>query len=146
MMSDGRQFTDYRSSQVREELFKYNNFIVSENEGRTLRIENANDMLDNEWKELENKNLCHPNKQCYHHSPITKVTTVSNNEELLRYNGIIPNKNPCPKPCKAMRATRTKGSIEDSVECKVVNHCDPTKFPTTCSKKYKLFGERWLDQ
>jgi hypothetical protein len=41
VMSDGRLFTDYRSSQVREELFRHRNCVISENEARTLRIDNG---------------------------------------------------------------------------------------------------------
>ena len=41
MMDDGRLFTDYRSSQVREEVFKHKYCTLSQNAPRTFRIESA---------------------------------------------------------------------------------------------------------
>ena len=90
MMDDGRGFTDFRSSQVREELFKYKNNVSSENESRTLRIDRADDIMDLEWNSLGNARACFPKKKCFHINPITQVTSAYNNAEILAYNGELP--------------------------------------------------------
>ena len=112
MMDDGRLFTDYRSSQVREELFRYKNCIASENEARSLRIDNADQIMDDEWNHLRCSRSCFPRSSCFHQTPMTRVTTVYNNAELLAYNG--EEDIPAPK-CnynpKDFRLTITEGSM-----------------------------------
>lgn len=109
MMDDGRLFTDYRSSQVREELFRFKNCVNSENEARTLRIDNGEEIMDDDWNKTRQTKSCFPNKVCFHKHPKTKVTTSYNNAEMLAYNGIIPAP-PCYRDCFDFRMTSTKGS------------------------------------
>ena len=90
MMNDSRGLTDYRSSQVREELFKYRNNLYNENETRTTRINNGEKIMVNEWTTLKDKRACFPKKKCFHLHPITNVTTAYNNMEMMAYNGDIP--------------------------------------------------------
>lgn len=141
MMSDGRLFTDYRSSQVREEQFKYANSIISENESRMIRTRNGEMILDTEWNNLEKTKTCHPSKMCYHqNNPTTRVTTIYNNNELHTYNGFLPPQQ-CRPLCKGFRTTTTANSIETSEECRNVNQCNPEKTPTVCSRAYRVWGE-----
>jgi len=109
MMEDGRGFTDFRSSQVREELFRYNNNVISENEARTLRIDNGEAIMDREWAVLRSTRSCFPQKKCFHKSPTTRVTTAYNNAEILAYNGILPAPQ-CNVETDDYRLTMTKGS------------------------------------
>jgi len=109
MMSDGRLFTDYRSSQVREELFRYDNCVTSENEARTLRIDNGSKILDRDWNYDRMTKSCFPAKVCFHKNPKTQVTNVYNNAELLAYNGDLPAPR-CDIDCGDFRATSTPES------------------------------------
>lgn len=145
MMSDGRLFTDYRSSQVREEQFKYANCILSENESRLLRSKNGELILDSTWERLEKTKSCRPNKVCYHqNNPTTRVTTVYNNNELQTYNGVLPREQ-CVPLCKGFRATATSKSVETDEACRSVNVCNPKVNPTVCSRPFRFWGER-LDE
>lgn len=119
MMDDGRLFTDYRSSQVREELFRQKHCVVSENESRTLRIENAEEIMDGEWAYLRQNKSCFPNRNtCYHNNPRVGTSTIENNAELLAYNGIIAPP-PCPstRDCSDYRLTETEGSRTNRRKC-----------------------------
>lgn len=111
-MNDSRGFTDYRSSQVREEFFRHNNCLKSENETRLFRTDNADVIIDNEWESILNKNYCRPNKYCYHLAPTTRVTNEYNTAELLSYNGKLP-KHSCSnmQGCQHYRATETTKSM-----------------------------------
>lgn len=145
MMNDGRLFTDYRSSQVREELFRYKNCISSENEGRILRMENADDMMDHDWNYIRATKSCFPKKHCYHKHPTTRVTTAYNNAELLAYNGDIEAPK-CDPGCFDYRMTVTKGSLEGRQGC-VRNHdpyagYPPDRCPVKCSKTNRLKQEK----
>jgi hypothetical protein len=117
LMNDGRLFTDYRSSQIREAYFNHRNCVSTENAARTLRIDNADRILDAEWEFLSDKLACkHPRKQ-HHNSPTTKTTTELNNAELLAYNKVLssPNRNP---NCYDYRATETCGSKKQLNKCR----------------------------
>ena len=105
-MSDGRMFTDYRSSQVREEVFRHRTCTVSENEARTLRIDRGKEFSDDEWKNIKARTFCIPNKDCFHKQPTTRVTTKYNNAELLAYNGVLGAPQ-CDIECPDYRATYT---------------------------------------
>ena len=63
MDDGGRPFTDFRSPQVREELFKQKNGLITENEARTFRIENAEDIADEDWKRFSTTYACPPKKK-----------------------------------------------------------------------------------
>ena len=92
-MEDGRLFTDYRSSQVREMEFKVQNGYVSENQTRTARIEHADKILHDQWNYLKQTVYCDTRPQCFHFSPTTLSTNQQNYEEIRNYN----TKNPVKK-------------------------------------------------
>ena len=146
MMDDGRLFTDYRSSQVREELFRYNNCVASENESRTLRIDNAEDIMDRDWLQIRANKSCFPRRKCFHKNPTTRVTTAYNNAELLAYNGELPAPE-CNLDCYDYRATVTKGSLQGKPGC---NHnkaspyagYSPARCPVRCPQTNRLRPER----
>lgn len=116
MMDDGRLFTDYRSSQIREEVFKYKNCAISENEARTIRIDNGEEIMDEEWDYLTATKSCFPRDKCYHQHPTTRVSTFYNNAELLAYNGELPAPK-CNRGCHDYRLTVTKGSRAGKKNC-----------------------------
>lgn len=116
MMEDGRLFTDYRSSQVREEVFRYKHCALSENEARTLRIENGEAIMDEEWDHLRNTRSCFPQKKCFHIHPKTLVSTSYNNAEILAYNGKLQAPM-CEPGCHDYRVTVTPGSISGRKNC-----------------------------
>lgn len=137
MMEDGRLFTDYRSSQVREEVFRYKHGVISENEARTLRIDNGEMIMDEEWEHLRKTKSCFPRKACYHQSPKTLVSTVYNNAEILAYNGKLPAPK-CHPGCHDYRLTVTQGSLAGKPNCSESNGMNsypadrrPQKFPRT---------------
>jgi len=117
MMDDGRLFTDYRSSQVREEVFRQRHCTMSENEARTFRIENADRLMDEEWTHQRNTKSCFPQKKCFHNHPNTRVSTSYNNAEILAYNGELPAPK-CAPGCHDFRLTVTKGSVAGRKNCK----------------------------
>jgi hypothetical protein len=142
MMDDGRLFTDYRSSQVREEIFREKNCAISENEARTIRIEKADDILDDEWDYLRKTRSCFPEKKCYYKNPMTRVTTAYNNAELLAYNGYIPAPE-CNIDCHDMRATITVGSVNGRPGCikkkkLAYGGYPPDRCPTMCARTDRL--------
>lgn len=145
MMDDGRLFTDYRSSQVREEIFRYQNCAASENEARMLRTEYADVIMDNEWDYLRNTHSCFPNKKCYHQNPITRVNTLYNNAELLAYNKEIPAPK-CDAGCYDFRLTVTKGSLDGKKGCKskhmpLDGGYPPNRCPNRCARTNRLVPE-----
>jgi hypothetical protein len=109
MMDDGRGLTDFRSSQVREELFRYKNGVSSENESRTFRINNGEQLMDNEWNKLRESRSCFPKQVCFHQSPTTRVTSAYNNAEILAYNGDLEAPK-CAVDPRDYRMTSTNGS------------------------------------
>jgi hypothetical protein len=142
MMDDGRLFTDYRSPQVREEIFKYKNCAISENEARTMRIENGEHIMDNDWAQIRNTKSCFPRKNCFHKQPSTKVTTDYNNAEILAYNGDLPAP-PCDIGCHDYRLTRTRGSMAGRTDCTPTkkNGFDgypANRCPNRCAKTNRL--------
>ena len=90
MMNDGRGLTDYRSSQVREERFKYKYNIYNDHDTRSLRTENGEKIMINEWNSIKMRRACFPKKNCFHVNPTTSVTSTYNNSEILAYNGVLP--------------------------------------------------------
>jgi hypothetical protein len=113
MMNDGRLLTDYRSSQIREEIFKYRNCARSENEARTMRIENADSIMDEEWNHIRKTRSCYPNNKCFHQQPTSRVTTLYNNAELLAYNQELPAPK-CILSNNDFRLTNTRGYMENA--------------------------------
>lgn len=143
MMNDGRGFTDYRSSQVREEIFRYKNCVSSENEARTLRIENAEEIMDREWNNLRNTRSCYPKKNCFHQNPTTRVTTAYNNAEILAYNGDLSAPK-CNVDSHDYRATTTKGSRDGRPGFKPTPYAGypQERCPVRCAKTNRLKPER----
>lgn len=142
MMDDGRLFTDYRSSQVREEIFRYKNCVTSENEARTLRIENGTQIMDDEWDHIRKTKSCFTQKRCFHKHPTTRVTTFYNNAEILAYNGELPTP-PCDIGCHDYRLTVTPGSKRGIKGCtpgpKVPGHgYPPERCPSRCAKTKRI--------
>lgn len=139
MMDDGRLFTDYRSSQVREEIFRYKNCLPNENATRTFRIETADKLMDEEWKYLKETKSCFPRTQCFHKHPTTRVTTNYNNAELLAYNGDLTAPK-CEVNESDYRITVTKGSKQSNQ----VKKADPytgypaSRCPAKCAKTNRL--------
>jgi hypothetical protein len=135
MMSDGRIFTDYRSSQVREEIFRDKNCLLSENQTREFRYRNGEKILDYEWNNIKSNYGCYPKKKCFHKSPVTRTTSIYNNAELLAYNNVIPAPG-CDVYCDDFRATKTAGLNSGCKE--VLSGFDGypiAKCPTRCSRK-----------
>lgn len=150
MMNDGRLFTDFRSSQVREELFRHNNCVLSENEARTLRIENGNRILDTEWGNLRKTKSCFPRKMCFHKHPTTRVTTSYNNAETLAYNGYLQAPK-CDGDCYDFRLTSTVGSRQPRLGCNEENnkgfHGYPNeRCPVICPRTNRMKPERLFDE
>lgn len=145
MMEDGRLFTDYRSSQVREELFRYKNCVVSENEARTLRIDNGETIMDDEWDHLRKTRSCFPREHCYHTHPTTRVTSAYNNAEILANNGLLPRPK-CNVGCHDYRLTVSTGSKKGRPGCKttrVVGGGYPLeRCPSRCAKTNRLLPEK----
>jgi hypothetical protein len=146
MMDDGRLFTDYRSSQVREELFRYKNCVVSENEARTIRAENGDSILDNDYNITRDLKSCWVNTRCFHNNPITRVTTAYNNAELLACNGDIPAPK-CNVGCYDYRATITKGALQGRPGCHSAKPdpyagYSPKRCPVSCARTSRLKPER----
>lgn len=150
MMNDGRLFTDYRSSQVREELFKYRNCLTSENEIRTLRIDNADEIMDSEWDRIRQTKSCFPRRNCYHGYPTTRTSTIYNNAELLAYNGVIPAPK-CDIDCYDFRMTTTIGSMKATPSCIVqteqpMNGYPDDRYPVKFPKTNKILADRLYDE
>jgi hypothetical protein len=133
-MNDGREFTDYRSSQVREEIFRYKNCLSSENETRTFRINNGDKIMDNEWNYLMKNKYCFPRKNCYHHNPKTLVSSTYNNGEVLAYNGIIAQPK-CQNRCHHYRLTLTEQAKKQYDNCADENMVNSGYPVSRCPKK-----------
>jgi hypothetical protein len=91
-MSDGRIFTDYRTSSRREQFNKTINGIVREDEYRAFLQSNGDKILDRIWESNKQKNSCHPNP-CVHRSP-TRTTPSNLYNEMQLYNQVYYYKNP----------------------------------------------------
>ena len=87
VMSDGRAFTDYRTSSRREQYNKMINGIVREDDYRMFLQQNANTIMDNVWSIEKGKaNKCQ-SKTCIHKEP-SRTTSGANAEELKVYNAV----------------------------------------------------------
>lgn len=148
MMDDGRSVgTDYRSSQIREEIFRQDNCVFSENDARTLRIENGEWIMDYEWDSLRATRSCFPAKVCFHKNPTTRVTTDYNNAEILAYNGDLPAPK-CDRDCHDYRMTVSVGSKKGRRACtpspveNAYAGYPPEKCPKICKKTNRMRPER----
>jgi hypothetical protein len=131
-MNDSRLFTDFRSSNVREELFKQQNNMYSENDIRDFRTENSNNIADNDWNLINKFNGCEQFKRkqkCIHNARTTKVSTKYNIDELHRYNNRnenVLNVSNCETYCDDYRMIHTPGSFKNIQSCKNKNSIDPS--------------------
>lgn len=111
MMSDGRLFTDYRTPVRRNEYVKYINDIVRDDEYRMFLQDNAETILDNEWKFTRSTKSCWVN-ECVHNYP-TRSYPAWFNEEKQVYNTLFNPKRRvryvCP-PQNDYRMATTKGT------------------------------------
>jgi hypothetical protein len=86
LMNDGRAFTDYRQSSVREQANKQKNGIVREDNYRIMLQSNGGVIMDKAWEHSKKNNSCFPN-QCIHNYP-TRSTPGMMYEELTFYNAV----------------------------------------------------------
>lgn len=109
MMSDGRLFTDYRSSHRREQYTKTINGIVRDDDYRAFLQSNAESIMDRVWQDAK-KSLCRPNV-CIHTHP-TRTSPGLNYEEMRLYNAVKTGKGlkqvPSCRPLADYRMTVTK--------------------------------------
>lgn len=113
IMNDGRMFTDYRSSQVREEIFKNKHCIGNENEARHYRMDNAEILMNDEWSYLKEKNAKYVNKKQFNKHNSTMVSNTYNTEQLLAYNNIIPQPSTQNIDCQDYRLTNQKNICQE---------------------------------
>ena len=85
MMSDGRLFTDYRSTTQREENIKYINGIQNEDEYRMFLQNNADTIINREWQMNDKLKSCKNANACIHTYP-TRVRPAWFVEEMQKYN------------------------------------------------------------
>lgn len=140
MMDDGRLFTDYRSSQVREEVYRFKNSVTTENETRMLRTNNAETIMDAEWKNLRDTKSCFTQKRCFHKNPTTLVSSVYNNAEIHAYNGLLPAP-ACDVNCQDYRLTDTRGSTQERPGCQDTHHTNdypPSRRPVRYYKTNRI--------
>lgn len=95
-MSDGRIFSDYKTSTRRNEYIKYANGIYDNNKYRFFLQENGEKMLDNILEHNLANNSCHVNP-CVHTYP-SRVTPQDMKEEMRRHNQRALNKYATNKP------------------------------------------------
>ena len=95
-MSDGRYLTDYRTSTRREEYVKYVNNIIRDDDYRLFLQQNAEQIMDNEWKYDKKYRACWVN-ECVHNYPSrvfppwfveerTNYDTLSNPHRTKRFS------------------------------------------------------------
>ncbi len=68
VMSDGRQFTDYKTDTRRNEYIKYINNVIRDDDYRVFLQKNGENILDNEWQYNKKQMSCHEN-ECIHKYP-----------------------------------------------------------------------------
>ena len=83
---DYSQITDYRQSSVREQYIRSFNNIISDHEYRNFLQKNGANILNTEWKILNNSYSCQPNV-CIHTSP-TRQTQEEQFRENKLYNDV----------------------------------------------------------
>lgn len=112
-MEDGRFFTDYRTSNTREQYVKTINGIVRDDEYRMFLQQNGEKIMDGEWDYMR-RNTCRP-QRCVHTLP-TRMTQGSAYRELMLYNdvetGRIKKTDPVYPKCANMsdyRVSHTNG-------------------------------------
>lgn len=98
-MSDGRLFTDYRTSTRRDEYIKYINNIIRNDEYRIFLQKNADTIMNDAWDYDKKYKSCWVN-ECVFNYP-TRVYPPWFVQEMHNYNQLQnPNRTkyfPCPK-------------------------------------------------
>jgi hypothetical protein len=99
-MSDGRQFTDYRSSSRREEFEKNIVGFTRNDDYRMFLQKNGNQIMNEEWAYLKQTKMC-PVKECVHIYP-TRPNPSTFLEERINYDELSkhPNSRTALFPCK----------------------------------------------
>ena len=92
--------TDYRNKHRREQYVKYINGFVSDYDYRRFLQQNANKIMDAEFKFLMDTNSCRPNP-CIHNS-VTSPPAGDFNAELKRYNEVRVKGNASNAQCTRM--------------------------------------------
>lgn len=98
MMSDGRNFTDYRTATRREEYVKMQNNIVRDDQYRLFLQQNANVIADNEWNYYRTHRSCWKN-ECVHVYP-TRVYPAWMISERENYDSLFTTPRTQTFPCK----------------------------------------------
>lgn len=89
VMSDGRIFTDYRTSVRTNEYIKHINGIERDDEYRIFLQTNAQRIMDEQWKYLRENKSCWIN-ECVHNYP-TRMYPPLFNEERKATNAALNN-------------------------------------------------------
>lgn len=98
LMSDGRDFTDWRSNTRKNEYIKYLNGIENNDIYRYFLQTNAQQLMDNEWNYYKNNSVC-KQTECIHNYP-TRMLPQLFEQEMNRYNSMFEKvriKNECTK-------------------------------------------------
>lgn len=99
VMSDGRLFTDYRTSVHRDEYIKHINDINRDDDYRLFLQSNAKQIMNNQWNYLRKNKSCWVNK-CVHNYP-TRVYPYQFIQERQAVDSLFnPNRTTqdlCPK-------------------------------------------------
>lgn len=98
LMSDGTHFTDWMSSDIRNDTIKTSHNIVRDDHYRVFLQQNGEKIIDFLWNE-NNKSMKCENNPCIHIYP-TRVTYPMMDEEYNNYNYYmlnLRNKHKCKK-------------------------------------------------
>jgi hypothetical protein len=90
MMSDGRIFTDYRTSTTREQYNKISGGFARDDDYRLYLQSNGSNILNGEWENNKKKYYCFPNV-CYHTNPL-RSSNALDIKEMRNYTGVRTGK------------------------------------------------------
>lgn len=129
VMSDGRLFTDYKSSTRRDEYVKYINDVTRDDDYRMLLQCNATKFMDKEWEHYTKKNKCWKNT-CIHNYP-TRTLPQYFPQQMQAFNDSMDPKKPklqntCPKFSDYRLHTADQGlTCGDSVKATSTKNIQP---------------------
>lgn len=95
VMSDGRHFTDYKTSSRRNEYVKYINNIVRDDEYRIFLQQNSESILDKEWSNYRKTMAC-KETECIHKYPTRTLPQLFGQERMAydsQFNRNRPHQN-----------------------------------------------------
>lgn len=98
IMSDGRYFTDWRTSTRHDEFIKYINDIHRDNDYRLMLQQNATLLMNKEWEYLSGLSKCKNNK-CVHDYP-SVVSPELFKTEIQDYNDSMDRSKKYNKKCE----------------------------------------------